>query len=156
METKDFRCFHNVPILKVAKSCNTVIISNMRSGGMTNEKLEKLHGTRAQVKIRRQQRITHARSNIVSAVGGVSIAHALSTDADVPNGIEQPPLISGDILREPLGQRLDGTSEPLEPQSDVTSFREFHQLRIRLVRTGSAMNQRDVYLKQNCAEGSQM
>lgn len=90
---------------------------------------------------------TYARSHVVSTISSVSIAHALSTDTDVPNGIEQPPFISGGILREPLGQRLDSTSESLKPQPDVTSFRKFHQFRIRFVRSRSTVYQRDVYLK---------
>lgn len=91
---------------------------------------------------------TYTRSDVMSTVCGVAVAHALTTDTDVSNGIEQPPLISGDILREPLGQRLDGTSESLKPQPDVTGFREFHQLRVRLVRSGSTVYQRNVNLKQ--------
>lgn len=82
------------------------------------------------------------------AISRVSVADALSADADVPNGVEQPPLISGDILAEPLGQRLDGTSEALKTQPHVPRLRELHQFGVRLVRSRPTVDQGHMYLEE--------
>lgn len=86
----------------------------------------------------------------MSAAGCVSVANALSSNVDVPDGVEQP-LVLGDVLGQPARQGIDRGPEALQAQSNVPSLGELEKFWTRFVGARSSVYERSMDLMKQTA-----